>query len=168
MQWRLVAIGCGADANPSPRGTHEQARGHGQTLAREVQRILGSAAAMTRISGSIAAKFSRIDLPLGRVPTKEELQAESMQPGVTGSRARYFLGLLESGQPVPTTVPNYPVQTWCFGEDLAMVFLGGEVVVDYSIRLNEMFDGSRLWVNAYSNDVPCYIASGASAAGRRL
>ena len=155
----LVAIGCGADANPSPRGTHEQARGHGQTLAREVQRILGSAAAMTRISGSIAAKFSRIDLPLGRVPTKEELQAESMQPGVTGSRARYFLGLLESGQPVPTTVPNYPVQTWCFGEDLAMVFLGGEVVVDYSIRLNEMFDGSRLWVNAYSNDVPCYIAS---------
>ncbi len=40
-----------------------------------------------------------------------------------------------------------------------MVFLGGEVVVDYSIRLNEMFDSTRLWINAYSNDVPCYIAS---------
>ena len=51
------------------------------------------------------------------------------------------------------------MQTWCFGEDLAMVFLGGEVVVDYSIRLNEMLDGDRLWTNAYSNDVPCYIAS---------
>ena len=155
----LVAIGCGADANPSPRGTHEQARVHGQTLAKEVQRILGTTGAMNRISGGITAKFSRIDLPLGRVPTKEELQAESGQPGVAGSRARHFLSLLEAGQPVPTTVPNYPVQTWCFGEDLAMVFLGGEVVVDYSIRLNEMFDGRRLWVNAYSNDVPCYIAS---------
>ncbi|MEY4185241.1 MAG: hypothetical protein RIT02_275, partial [Planctomycetota bacterium] len=155
----LVAIGCGADANPSPRGTHEQARVHGQTLAKEVQRILGMTGAMNRISGGITAKFSRIDLPLGRVPTKEELQAESGQPGVAGSRARHFLSLLEAGQPVPTTVPNYPVQTWCFGEDLAMVFLGGEVVVDYSIRLNEMFDGRRLWVNAYSNDVPCYIAS---------
>jgi len=155
----LVAIGCGADANPSPRGTHEQARVHGQTLATEVQRILNAEGGMQRISGAVTAKFSRIDLPLGRVPTKEELQADAAQPGVTGSRARYFLSLLEAGQPVPTTVPNYPVQSWCFGADLAMVFLGGEVVVDYSIRLNEMFDGSRLWVNAYSNDVPCYIAS---------
>ena len=51
------------------------------------------------------------------------------------------------------------MQTWCFGDDLAMVFLGGEVVVDYSIRLNDMFDSDRLWINAYSNDVPCYIAS---------
>ncbi|MCA9049849.1 MAG: HEAT repeat domain-containing protein, partial [Planctomycetaceae bacterium] len=25
--------------------------------------------------------------------------------------------------------------------------------------MNDMFDGDRLWVNAYSNDVPCYIAS---------
>ena len=155
----LVAIGCGADANPSPRGTHEQARVHGQTLATEVQRILNAEGGMQRISGAVTAKFSRIDLPLGRVPTKEELQADLAQPGVTGSRARYFLSLLEAGQPVPTTVPNYPVQSWCFGADLAMVFLGGEVVVDYSIRLSEMFDGSRLWVNAYSNDVPCYIAS---------
>ena len=42
---------------------------------------------------------------------------------------------------------------------MAMVFLAGEVVVDYAIRLNEMFDSDRLWINAYSNDVPCYIAS---------
>ncbi|NOX53168.1 MAG: hypothetical protein GXP27_01760 [Planctomycetes bacterium] len=40
-----------------------------------------------------------------------------------------------------------------------MVFLPGEVVVDYQVRLAEMFDPYRLWVNAYSNDVPCYIPS---------
>jgi putative membrane-bound dehydrogenase-like protein len=40
-----------------------------------------------------------------------------------------------------------------------MVFLPGEVVVDYSLRLKREFDRSRLWVNAYSNDNPCYIPS---------
>jgi hypothetical protein len=51
------------------------------------------------------------------------------------------------------------VQTWCFGDDLAMVFLGGEVVVDYALRLKWEIDARRLWVTAYSNDVPCYIPS---------
>ena len=40
-----------------------------------------------------------------------------------------------------------------------MVFLPGEVVVDYSIRLKKELDGSRLWINAYANDAPCYIPS---------
>ena len=54
---------------------------------------------------------------------------------------------------------TYPVQTWCFGDALAVVFLGGEVVVDYALRLGRECDAERLWVVAYSNDVPCYIAS---------
>ncbi|MCA9067016.1 MAG: hypothetical protein KDA96_28325, partial [Planctomycetaceae bacterium] len=101
----------------------------------------------------------KVDLPLGPVPSREDLEALKEDPGVEGSRARYFLKMLDDGESIPTTVPDYPVQTWCFGNDLAMVFLGGEVVVDYSIRMNDMFDGDRLWINAYSNDVPCYIAS---------
>jgi hypothetical protein len=40
-----------------------------------------------------------------------------------------------------------------------MVFLPGEVVVDYSLRLKKELDQTRLWVNAYANDVPCYIPS---------
>ena len=40
-----------------------------------------------------------------------------------------------------------------------MVFLPGEVVVDYSLRLKRELDSERLWVNGYSNDVPCYIPS---------
>ena len=40
-----------------------------------------------------------------------------------------------------------------------MVFLPGEVVVDYVLRLKKEFDASRLWVSAYSNDLPCYIPS---------
>jgi neutral ceramidase len=57
------------------------------------------------------------------------------------------------------TVRPYPVQTWTFGNDLAMVFLGGEVVADYGLRLKRELDASRFWVNAYSNDVSFYVAS---------
>ena len=40
-----------------------------------------------------------------------------------------------------------------------MAFLPGEVVVDYGLRLKKELDGRRLWINAYSNAVPCYVPS---------
>jgi hypothetical protein len=40
-----------------------------------------------------------------------------------------------------------------------MVFLAGEVVADYGLRLKRELNPSRLWINAYSNDVPFYVAS---------
>ncbi len=155
----LMAIGCGADANPSPGGTHELSRAHGRELAAEVNRLLATPTAWKPLDPRVQCRMSRIDLPLGQLPSREEWEAAVAGGGVAGSRARYFLEMLDRGEPVPTTVPDYPVQTWSFGEDLAMVFLAGEVVVDYQKRLDGMFDRERLWVNAYANDVPCYIAS---------
>ena len=58
-----------------------------------------------------------------------------------------------------TTKIDYPIGAWRFGDSLAMVFLAGEVVTDYSLRLKRELDGRRLWINAYANDVPCYIPS---------
>jgi hypothetical protein len=69
-----------------------------------------------------------------------------------------MLERLDRGEPAPATVP-YPVQTWTFGRELTMVFLGGEVVADYGLRLKRELNRSRLWVNAYSNDVAFYVAS---------
>ena len=40
-----------------------------------------------------------------------------------------------------------------------MVFLAGEVVVDYAVRLKQELDWSRLWINAWANDMPGYIPS---------
>ena len=40
-----------------------------------------------------------------------------------------------------------------------MVFLGGEVVAEYSLRLKRELGAERVWVNAYANHVPCYIPS---------
>jgi len=64
---------------------------------------------------------------------------------------------LDRGVEPPTSFP-YTIQTWAFGDDLGMVFLSGEVVVDYSLRLKREL-GDDLWVTAYANDVPCYVAS---------
>lgn len=155
----LIAIGCGADANPSPRGTHELAIQHADRLAKEVQRLLTEPGLTKPISAAMSCKIARVDLPLGPLPSRAEWEKRATESAHAGVHGRMFLEKLDAGEAIATTVPDYPVQTWCFGDDLAMVFLGGEVVVDYAIRLSEMFDSDRLWINAYSNDVPCYIAS---------
>ena len=57
------------------------------------------------------------------------------------------------------TSVDYPIQSLTFGESLHIVFLAGEVCVDYSLRLKRELNARRLWVNAYSNDFGCYIPS---------
>lgn len=168
----LISIGAGADANPSPRGTHEQAIRHGRTLADEVLRLLKTRGSryeadgagfvpgsLTPIDPRAICRLARIDLPLGPLPTREHFENELTAGGVRESLARQFLDMLDRGESLPTVVPDYPVATWTFGKDLAMVFLAGEVVVDYGIRMSDQFDGDRLWLSAYSNAMPCYIAS---------
>jgi neutral ceramidase len=53
----------------------------------------------------------------------------------------------------------YPVQAVRFNQDLAFLALGGEVVVDYSLRAKREFAGENLVVAGYCNDVMCYIPS---------
>jgi hypothetical protein len=58
----------------------------------------------------------------------------------------------------------YPIQTWKLGDGPVWVTLGGEVVVDYSIRLKTeirmVHGGDRpVWVAGYANDVMAYIPS---------
>ncbi|MEX2578653.1 MAG: hypothetical protein WD342_06310 [Verrucomicrobiales bacterium] len=64
-----------------------------------------------------------------------------------------MLNKLDRGEPLATSVA-YPIQTWTFGDEPAMIFLAGEVVVDYAHRFYREFDAERLWLNAYSNDLP--------------
>jgi hypothetical protein len=51
------------------------------------------------------------------------------------------------------------VQGIRLGKSLTLVALGGEVVVDYNLRLKREFPGEELIVAGYSNDVMCYIPS---------
>ncbi len=78
--------------------------------------------------------------------------------GAGAYHAKVQLQKLDAGQALRTAV-DYPVQSWFFGDDLAILFLSGEVVVDYALRFKKDFDPSRFWINGYSNDFPCYIPS---------
>ncbi len=152
----LVAIGAGADSNPEPRGTLELVNQHGEALAREASRLLASP--LTALNHAPTCQLQTIQLPFQPHFTRPQWEARAAQAGIVGYHARKWLGRLDRGEAPAPTLP-YPVQTWRFGDQLAMVFLGGELVVDYSLRLKRELDAARLWVNAYANDVPCYIPS---------
>jgi hypothetical protein len=154
----LTAIGCGADQNPYPRREENLVRIHGYNLAQEAKRVV---CGKTRpIAGPLDCGLRNLKLPFDTLPTEAELKAkaETGKSAHEKYHAKFFLGLMERREAVPTELP-YVVQAWRFADDLAMVFLNGEVVVDYSLRLKREFDHDRMWVNSYSNDVPCYIPS---------
>ena len=156
----MVSIGCGADANPAPRGGADgglaYARQNGEALGAEVSRLLGRT--LRPLQDPLRARLQAVQLPFGKPFSRAELQERSLRAGIVGHHARKWLGRLDRGETVPTAL-SYYIQTWNFGEDLAMIFLSGEVVVDYALRLRQELDPARLWISAYANYVPCYIPS---------
>lgn len=153
----MIAIGTGADANPNPRGGGlPDVERHAREIAGEVDRLLGGE--LTPLTAAPAGRYRTIDLAFNRTPTRQELELQAAKSDASGMLARDLLARLDRGEQVPRTT-LYPVQTWTFSEDLAMVFLAGEVVADYGLRLKRELDASRLWVNAYANDVAFYVAS---------
>jgi neutral ceramidase len=55
---------------------------------------------------------------------------------------------------------QYPVQVVKLGRDVTVVALGGEVVVDYSLRFKKELAGeAAVWIAGYSNDYTGYIPS---------
>ncbi len=152
----LCTIGCGADANPEPRGSLDATKIHGRTLAAEVQRIVEGK--MKPIDAPLTSRFDYAALSFD-LPTQEELETRTKQSNPQAKRhAEQLLRTLEKDHRLPATHP-VPIQSWQFGDQLTMIFLAGEVVVDYSLRLKKIFDDPNLWVTAYANDVLGYIAS---------
>lgn len=155
----LFWAGCGGDANPLPRGSLEICRTYGRALADAVEDVLRKKA--TPIQGSLAARYATIVLPFAELPGKERWAADllSKQYAVR-TRAARFMKVLESGGKIEASYAHYPIQVWRFGDELLWVSLGGEVVVDYSLRLKKELAGNRpVWVTAYANDVMAYIGS---------
>ncbi|MDA1264485.1 MAG: neutral/alkaline non-lysosomal ceramidase N-terminal domain-containing protein [Planctomycetota bacterium] len=147
----LCTIGCGADQGPQPSGSLALAREHGASIAHEVRRL--AASELTTLQRAPVARSQQVDLPLVQPPGRAYWAARSVEDGFEAELARSL-----SGKPMPTSVP-LPITTWTFGDELGVVFLGGEVVVDYAVRLKREADWTRLWVNAYCDGVPCYVPS---------
>jgi len=149
--------GCGADCDPAPRSTIEAPKMHGEVIARAVGEVLRRP--MRRVTGPLAASFDYVDIPFQTPPTREALQ--EVLKTETGMRARYatqLLATLDRDGRIPDRYP-YPVEVWRFGSGPTLIALGGEVVVDYSLRFKAEYGWDTTWVAGYSNDVMGYIAS---------
>src|SRR5207253_9606551 len=72
--------------------------------------------------------------------------------------ARRQLDILDREGKLRTSYPC-PVQVWRLGKDLTVVALGGEVVVDYALRLKRELRDGNVWVAGYANDVFAYVPS---------
>jgi putative membrane-bound dehydrogenase-like protein len=155
----LISIGCGADSNPERADRQDNiefAEKQGGFIANEARRML--LGFLAPLPGNVATNYSTFTLPLSKLPDEKQLRERAARNDAVGYQAKLSLDRLAKGNKLETEIP-YSVQTWCFGNDLAMVFLPGEVVVDYALRLKTELHAQRLWVNAYANHVPCYIPS---------
>jgi neutral ceramidase len=153
----LFITGCGADANPYPRGTMMLSNGHGLQLAGAVSRALSEP--MIPVTGPISAVFDRVDLPLDKLPDKSYYEARLLEkPLPTQRYAQRFLDMLARGESLPQSY-SAPVQVFRFGDAFTLIALSGEVVADYSYRLKRELPGERLWNAGYCNDVFAYVPS---------
>lgn len=168
----MFVAGCGADANPMPRGTMELVNAHGTTLADSVDRALASSAASLAVS--LRTGYGTVDLPFADDATRERWHSQlKIDPIYLERHAAVMKQLIDRDGRLPRAQPD-PVQVWQFGSaqtrstraaagspppGFTLVALGGEVVVDYAIRLAREYPERRIWVAGYSNDVFGYVPS---------
>ncbi len=151
----IFVQGCAADQNPEPRHTVELAMKYGKELAMSVRGVLEKG--MKPVAGSLRTGFVETSLAF-RTFDLETYRTELLgQDRFRQRRAQLMLEAYNAGHPV-TSIP-YPVQALSFGSDLSLLFLSGEVVVDYALRAKREFAGKELIVAGYCNEVQSYIPS---------
>ncbi len=152
----MFVNGCGADQNPLPRRLVELAQRYGDTISIAVEEVLKGK--MRTLGGPLRALYEETPLPF-RVPTKAELTGRLNDENVrVREHAERLLAILDEGGELMKEYP-YPVQVWQFGKDLTFIALGGEAVVDYSLRFKKTYGWEDTWVSGYNNDVFSYVPS---------
>ena len=154
----LFFAGCGGDQNPIPRRSRELAEAYGRRLADAVDRTLSGSLTALRPEDRLTTAATTVRLDFAKVPDRAPWEALLTSPNrFEKARARALLDRLEREGRLETSAP-YPIAAWRLG-DLTWVFLGGEVVVDYALRLKKERGADKVWVAAYCQDVMAYIPS---------
>ena len=152
----LFGMGCGADQNPLPRRTVELCQQYGKQLADEVESVLSQP--LTPVPPKLEMRHAMIPLTMDPLPPASRLEKMAAEPASYIQRwASRLLNETKSGITHSHEYP-FPIQAWRLGGDQLWISLGGEVVVDYALRIKAEF-GDQTWVSAYVNDVMAYIPS---------
>jgi hypothetical protein len=163
----LYVAGCGADANPMPRGTLELVEAHGKALADAVDRALPMAAPIDPV---LRTAYGTVDLPFVGDAARDKWRSQLGIETVYLQRHAAMMKAAAARNGHIQTAQRDPVQVWRFGSaapadgshassGVTLVALGGEVVVDYALRLAREYPERRMWVAGYSNDVFGYVPS---------
>ncbi len=153
----LFVMGCGADANPKPRGTLELVEAHGTALADAVDAALPAA---RPIAPALRTAYDIVELPFVGDAARARWHAQlDIDPVYLRRHAALMAQIVRRDGHLPAAERD-PLQVWRFGRnDLTLVALGGEVVVDYARRLAREHPDQRIWAAGYSNDVFGYVPS---------
>ncbi len=150
----MYMAGCGADSNPSPRGTLALAERHGRALADAVDAALSD---VTPVTGRLRSAFGHATLPYAPVPDASTWKTRLTDDDVYVRRhARLMLEVLAREGQLPTS-EEAPVHVVRLGS-LTLVALSGEVVVDYALQIKQTH-GAHVWVAGYCDTVFGYVPS---------
>ncbi|MGH7489826.1 MAG: neutral/alkaline non-lysosomal ceramidase N-terminal domain-containing protein, partial [bacterium] len=113
---------------------------------------------LKRLAGPLRLAYKTTQLNF-ELHTRETFEREALAKNPAEvRRAKAMLKDYDEGHPIRHT--PYPVQAIRFDRDLTILALGGEVVVDYDLRVKKEYGSrNRVIVAGYSNDVMCYIPS---------
>jgi neutral ceramidase len=150
----LFVAGCGADANPKPRGTIELVEQHGRSLADAVDRALDG---VTEVRGPLRRAFTTATLEYAPAPDAEawRRKLEDANPYVRRHAALMLDEIAREGH--TRTVELAPLHVLRIGS-LAFVAISGEVVVDYALAIKKKY-GKATWVAGYTDAVFGYLPS---------
>lgn len=170
----LFVPGCGGDQNPVIRRHVALAVACGEEIAHN---IICALSACQQLAPVISVARTEVSLPLYRLPTRSELEAQSampeagycptlLPPNYDSSaiearnvntnktlreivlRARaQWAELMQSWPPSDTSI-EYPVSCWQLGS-LTWLALAGEPVIDYALRLKTELPAGQCWITGY-------------------
>jgi len=149
---------CGGDQNPLPRRKLELCEKYGMMLSDAVEEVL--AGPMDPISSDIRTAFQYVPLDYDEVVTKEKLMpiAYGNTRPLNARWAKRMIEKIDAGIELDKSY-QYPVQAWKLGPELLFIGIGGEAVVDYSLRFKKEYDRQTTWVCGYANEMAAYIPS---------
>jgi neutral ceramidase len=160
----LIAVVAGYSCHATVTSDYELSGDWPGAAQEEIERMHpGATALFVQNTGADANPYPRgnheLTAQFGRLfaVAADQVLRGKMRP-VRGPLSTAFETVDVPFQKPGATYP-YPVQVWRFGGDLKLIALGGEVVVDYGIRLRQLYGWNDTWVAGYSNDVFAYIPS---------
>ena len=152
--------GCSGDQNPYPRRKEDFVERHGRAMSTAIDAAIF--ANPVPVNGPVRALLEWTPVAYDTLPTREELiERQKSKDHYEKRYASFLLDDLKHNGSLAKSYP-VPVQVIRFGDSLTMATLGGEVVIDYSIRLKKELgdkNNNPVWIAGYSNDLMCYIAS---------